>query len=106
MSTAMFGRRSTRRVAVVLPTGLLVLAVLAAVALTDDRPDEALAHAAAAVEVQRSTGHRLGEARALRLLGRALAAAGRAGEAGDREAAAAAILAELGVPDGAGGPPG
>ena len=47
------------------------LAVHAAVALADGRADQALDLASQAVTIQRDTGHRLGEAHALVIAGRA-----------------------------------
>jgi len=77
----------------------LALTMLAQVHLAQGELDEASRRAEQAVAVHRETGHRLGEARALVLLGRAV------GEGAGCEAAARswqrayAILTDLGSPE-------
>ncbi|MDT3400154.1 regulator, partial [Streptomyces sp. B1866] len=72
-------------------------AELAEIHAAAGRPAEARDHATAAAAVQRETGHRLGEARALDALARALDALGRAGDAGLARQRSADLYAEAGA---------
>jgi len=61
--------------------------------------EQAIAHARQALEIQRQTGHRLGEARALVVLGHALYRTGDAAAARPYWQEALALLTDIGHPD-------
>jgi tetratricopeptide (TPR) repeat protein len=75
------------------------LVELAKLDLDEDRPVETVEHAEGALAIHRETGHRPGEARALRVLGNGLAATGRdrAAEAAWQEAFA--LFSDMGMPE-------
>jgi predicted negative regulator of RcsB-dependent stress response len=75
-----------------------VRTIIAEVRLARGRPADAVDAADRAVAICQETGHRPGEARALRVLGDGLAATGRERAAEAAWQQARALLAELGMP--------
>jgi DNA-binding SARP family transcriptional activator/Tfp pilus assembly protein PilF len=82
------------------------LATLALLELAGGHHTTALEHGRAAVALHRQTGHRLGEARALHIIGTALSRTGRTREAAEHLTRAAEIISEINAADLTQLPPG